>query len=251
MARPAEERLRFLIADPNQDRTDFYSGIIKQLSGTSVIYTSMDGLDTIFKVDNAPPHVLIIENVLPKLGGLEVAAKLLNNKKYSKVAIIIVSSLPEEEHFVDEVVTGQVQFLTDSSDERKLRTCLNRALNFVALGDEAGYRLRFLNPDDILFNEGEKGDCAYIVKKGELEAIKDSQKLGNILAGEFVGEMSHFNGEPRSATIKAITNCELIQIPFGSLDGVLFAKPAWSKALVMTLTKRLKNTNILKTDDSI
>lgn len=67
--------------------------------------------------------------------------------------------------------------------------------------------------------------------------------LGKIKAGEFVGEMAHINKEPRSATVTAVTDCELIEIPFGSLDPILFSKPSWSKALFVTLSKRLKLTS--------
>ena len=49
------------------------------------------------------------------------------------------------------------------------------------------------------------------------------------------------NHEPRFATVTAAKDCELIEIPFGTLDIVLFTKPAWAKALVMTLSKRLRN----------
>ncbi|MBL7688606.1 MAG: Crp/Fnr family transcriptional regulator, partial [Bdellovibrionaceae bacterium] len=60
---------------------------------------------------------------------------------------------------------------------------------------------------------------------------------------EFVGEMAHINQEPRSASVKALEDCELIEIPNGSLDLVLFSKPAWAQALMRTLSRRLKRIN--------
>lgn len=242
MGKHTEEKVVILLASSSQNRTHSYSNTINEVTTNTTLYTSQDGLDTIFKVDNAPPHILIVEQGLAKLSGFDITTKLLHNKRYNKLAIIIISDLPDEEQFVDELVTGQVQFLTDPSNKEKFHASIRKALNFISLGEEAGYRLLFLNPHDVLFNEGEKGDSAYIVKKGELEAIKSSKILGKVQAGEFVGEMSHFNGEPRSATVRALSSAELIQIPFGSLDVILFRKPAWSKALVMTLTKRLKSS---------
>ncbi|MGZ3771541.1 MAG: Crp/Fnr family transcriptional regulator, partial [Bdellovibrio sp.] len=67
--------------------------------------------------------------------------------------------------------------------------------------------------------------------------------LGEIMPGEFVGEMGHFNHEPRSATVEAITEVELIAIPSGSLESVVFARPSWAKALVKTLSLRLRRAN--------
>ena len=85
------------------------------------------------------------------------------------------------------------------------------------------------------------------MKSGELTATKEGSNqnvtLGKIKAGEFVGEMAHINNETRSATVQANCDCELIEIPMGTLDLVLFSKPMWAKALVATLSKRLKASN--------
>lgn len=242
MEKKQDVKLRFLVSSSSNERINAYSDFINELIASPTIYTSNDGIDTTFKVDNAPPHILIIDHKLAKLTGLEVTQKILQNKKYQKLAIIVVSNIPEDEQFIDELVTGQLQFLTNPSDKNKFHTCLRKALNFISMGEESGYRLRYLNPEEVLFNEGDTGDSVYIVKKGELVAFNATKELGKISAGEFVGEMSHFNGEPRSATVRSISHAELIQIPFGSLDVILFSKPAWSKALVITLTRRLKNT---------
>ncbi|MCB0347359.1 MAG: cyclic nucleotide-binding domain-containing protein [Bdellovibrionales bacterium] len=242
MNKKLDAKLTFLVSSSSSERIKAYSNFINELINSPTIYNSNDGIDTTFKVDNVPPNILVIDHKLAKLSGLEVTQKLLQNKRYQKLAIIIISDLPEDEQFIDELVTGQLQFLTNPSDKNKFHICLRKALNFIATGEESGYRLRYLNPEEVLFNEGDAGDSVYIVKKGELVAFNETKELGKITTGEFVGEMAHFNGEPRSATVRSISHAELIQIPFGSLDVILFSKPAWSKALVRTLTKRLKST---------
>ena len=79
-----------------------------------------------------------------------------------------------------------------------------------------------------------------------LKKNKDKEVLlGTIRPGEFVGEMAHINNENRTATVRAISDCELIEIPNGTLDLVLFSKPVWARALVSTLSKRLKMSNNL------
>jgi CRP-like cAMP-binding protein len=55
--------------------------------------------------------------------------------------------------------------------------------------------------------------------------------------------MAYINGEPRSANVKATKDCELVEIPIHLLDHVLFMKPAWAKALMKTLSRRIKNAN--------
>jgi CRP-like cAMP-binding protein len=101
---------------------------------------------------------------------------------------------------------------------------------------------------DHLITEGEKADYVYIVRKGKLQAYHVSSTgvetaLGDIERGEFVGEMAYIAGQARSAHVRAVTDCELIEIPIGTLDKLLYQRPAWSKTLMATLTKRLKNSN--------
>ena len=125
--------------------------------------------------------------------------------------------------------------------------CANRALARATSLKDPEFRLRFLAPGEILFRQGDRAENVYIVRKGRLRAFRrtksGTQTLGEILAGEFVGEMAHINSEPRSAEVEALENSELIEIPLGALDMLVFSKPAWSKALMKTLSRRLKVAN--------
>jgi CRP/FNR family cyclic AMP-dependent transcriptional regulator len=55
--------------------------------------------------------------------------------------------------------------------------------------------------------------------------------------------MAYINKEPRSACIEALTDAQLIEVPIGLVDKILYKRPAWSRALLQTLSKRLKNAN--------
>lgn len=240
-----ESKRVFLIATPNSQLLTYLSEKIKDHISDATIFTAKDGSDALFKVDNAPPHVVILDGNLPKIDGYGLAERMIKQEKYPDLSIVILSAIPDKEHFVDEVVTGKVQFMIDPTDEARLHQIIARALNRLTDVKNLGYRVLFLVSGDVLFSEGDMGQSAYIVKSGELKATKKMNDhniiIGKITAGEFVGEMAHINHEPRFATVTAVRDCELIEIPFGTLDTVLFTKPAWAKALVMTLSKRLKN----------
>lgn len=242
-----EDKKIFLVASANPVRTEFYSAVINKHYANSTIFTATDGSDVLFKIENFPPHVLIIDQFLPKLSGIDVTEKILNLEKYSQVCVIIVTDLTDKEHFVDEVVLGRVQFFLDATSEQKMNMTIARALNYISRGNQQEYRLHFLPANEILFKEGDSAESVFILKRGELQALQGNIEnptiLGTVSIGEFVGEMAHINGENRSATIRATTDCELIEIPRGALDLVLFSKPAWSKALITTLSKRLKKSN--------
>jgi len=243
----AEDKKIFVIASGYPDRIEFFSKLVNKHIRNSLIYIASDGIETIFKMENSPPHILITDMDLPKLNGVELTDKILHHPKLAGTSIIIASPIPDKEHFVDHVVTGQIQFLTDIQNDQLVSVCLTKGLNRLVDEKDFTYRLRFLSPEDVLFREGEDAKSVFIVKSGELQAFKSFgsaiRVLGQITKGEFVGEMAHFNSEPRSATVKAMSDCEMIEIPFGTLDTVLFSKPAWAKALMATLSKRLKRSN--------
>lgn len=237
----------FLIACAAAElRTQYATMIQNHFSNTS-IYQAQDGSDALFKVENAPPHVMIVDPGLARVSGIDVVRKILNKKNFAVPSIIIMGPAPESEIFIEEVVSGVVQFLPKIDDEAALDAAVAKALNRLSHAKTADYTLHFLAPGDLLFKEGEPAQHVFIVRRGRLRAFKGSVDnptiLGEIAPGEFVGEMAHINHEPRSASVQAIDDCELIEIPSGALDTVLFKRPAWAHALVATLSKRLKNTN--------
>lgn len=235
----------FLIASNKPEEIEGLVETVEQNIKNVTVFTAADGIEVLFKAENVTPHVVIMDSDLTKMPAFDVAEKLLLRK--DKIAIIIISPLPEVEQFVDEVVTGQVNILTRPTDKKTFLQHLTRALNWVAHGDLNGYRLRFLSANELLLRDGDTAESVFLVKSGRLKAYKNEGPkevvLGQINAGEFVGEMAYIQGEARSANVVSVTECELIEIPIDSLDSVLFSKPAWSKALVKTLSSRLKRAN--------
>lgn len=240
-----ENKRVFLVATASPELNRQLEGVIKAHVQGATVFTAIDGIEALRKSENVPPHVVVLDSQLPKLGAYDLTAKLLLRK--DRAAIIILCPSVDKDEFIDEVVTGQVQFLSGTGKVSVFNNHVNRALNWVSHEDKSIYRLRFLSPAEHLIKEGDKADFVYILKTGELKAYKrDGEReiyLGNIQPGEFVGEMAYINGEARSATVISIMDSELIEIPSESLDAVLFSKPAWSKALLKTLSKRLKNSN--------
>lgn len=241
-----ELRKDILLVTPDKKRQELYANVInKHLSGAR-IFAATDGGEASSKMTNVPPHIIITDYELAKINGPRLIELILENRDLEKTAIII-TSIPDTDQYLDHVVTNKIQMLDSSSNESEFVRCLNKALNFVSHGDVAEYYLRFLSPKDLLIREGDKADYVYIVRRGKLRAyhLEESKEvtLGYIETGEFVGEMAFINGEPRSANVEALTDCELIEVPIGTLEHILFQRPAWSKALMSTLSKRLKNAN--------
>ncbi|WP_413612703.1 cyclic nucleotide-binding domain-containing protein [Bdellovibrio sp. HCB-110] len=244
-----ESKKVFLIASHNPEDVATLEEVVKSHFQNATVFSATDGIEALFKSENVTPHVVLLDTNIQKMSAFDVTEKLLHRK--DRIAVVLTTEPFEPERFVDQVVTGQVQFLERPLKEGSLVKALTRALNWISFVENSHYRLRFLAANEVLIKQGDKGDYIYLVKSGKLKAYRQEQGqevvLGQIQAGEFVGEMSYINGEVRSASVMSLTDCELIEIPSSYFDVVLFSKPAWSKALVKTLSLRLKNSNEEKT----
>lgn len=240
----ADQKRKFLLVFSDSKIRKSAQSRIAALMPNSTFVTAQDGSEAIQKITNDPPHIVILEGNLSKHSGHQVARMVLENRNLVGTAVVIMAPIPDQESFVDEVVMGRIQFIENLESEHFLNRALTKTLNYCSHGDKAEFYLRFLSSGDTLIRQGEKADYVYIVKQGQLRADYNVNGAKNILGfievGEFVGEMSYINGEPRMADVTATANCELIEIPIDHLDHLLFTKPAWSKALLKTLSKRVK-----------
>lgn len=71
-------------------------------------------------------------------------------------------------------------------------------------------------PGEDLVKEGDKGDCAYIVESGNVEILvkRNGQmvQIGSRGPGSIIGEMAMIDDQPRTATVRAIDECEVLEI---------------------------------------
>ncbi len=70
---------------------------------------------------------------------------------------------------------------------------------------------------DIIIRQGDKGETAYIIEDGAVDIIIEKpdgtqKSVGTRGKGAMIGEMSLVDQAPRSATIKAIQDCKLLEI---------------------------------------
>jgi CRP/FNR family cyclic AMP-dependent transcriptional regulator len=244
MARIQDKNV-FLIVSGDGNRITALSEILnKHYPGCSIFHAT-DWFDTKYKIENVFPKVVFVDEYLPKVSGLEIVAKIYKEKSHSKVSIVIMSVVADHDLYP---ANGRIHYLTEPDREASVVECMAKFLPSKIATPAAEYTLRHLNPGEQLFREGDSTEAVYIVKNGTLKAYSDTLTggrvtLGEIGAGEFVGEMGHFNAEPRSATVEAVTAVDLVEIPMASLDTVIFSKPSWARALVKTLSQRLKRAN--------
>ena len=104
-----------------------------------------------------------------------------------------------------------------------------------------------LEANKVLLREGEESHSMYLLQEGQLKITKrtgdEEVLLGFIHSGELVGELSFLDQRPRSATVTAVTDCELIQIPLKVKEDVMKSTPKWMEAFIETLVVRIRQAD--------
>jgi len=76
--------------------------------------------------------------------------------------------------------------------------------------------IRTFQPRDTLFNQGEPGDHAYVIRSGEVEVFRMANgipmTIGVVRPGELLGEIALLDGGQRLANAVALTEVEAVRI---------------------------------------
>lgn len=102
----------------------------------------------------------------------------------------------------------------------------------------------------VLFNEGEIGDCMYIIYKGEVRIHKGKVTLAILDEKQVFGELSLLDSETRSASATAHTDCFLFKIDQEPFYELLETRSEVAKGFIKILCQRLRaqNEKVAKTN---
>jgi CRP/FNR family cyclic AMP-dependent transcriptional regulator len=110
----------------------------------------------------------------------------------------------------------------------------------------ASQRLSF-DAGQVLCHEGDVGETAYVIIKGNADVFVragDSEiKVATVGRNDFVGDMAILCDMPRTATVKAASQCETLVIGKSQLMGLLKSFPDMGIAMMRVLAGRLERTN--------
>jgi CRP-like cAMP-binding protein len=104
-----------------------------------------------------------------------------------------------------------------------------------------------LAPGQYLFNEGDPSTCLYIVKSGslsvEVSSLSHSFELSTIKINEVVGELAFFDRKPRSASVVALEESEVVQVDYDALEKIYANVPDYLKSIMAGISHRLRRSN--------
>jgi len=132
---------------------------------------------------------------------------------------------------------------------------LRKSPLFQGLSDEELQKLMdmaepvSLRAGDVLIKQGEPGDSAYVVIKGDFEVQKQSgQSLIKIDVrnpGDVVGEMALLSQAPRNASVIAKIDSEVLRIPKEAFEKLLLSSTTAAMAVMRWVMARLTQNESL------
>lgn len=110
---------------------------------------------------------------------------------------------------------------------------------------------------ETIVRQGESGTLMYLVKSGEVEVLQEiggtETSIATLGRGDFFGEMSLLEGEPRTHSVRTLNGVKVVHIDRRALLHLLQRNPDIAVRIVTKLGKRLESTEdmVIRAYDSL
>jgi cAMP-dependent protein kinase regulator len=112
----------------------------------------------------------------------------------------------------------------------------------------AAFVSRTFAPEEVIVQEGDPGESMFLIKLGEVvvttlnpETNKEFE-LARLKGGEFFGEVGLVKNKPRTATIAAVIDTEVLELSRQDFQSVAAAHPEIGATLEQTIEQRVEDT---------
>jgi CRP-like cAMP-binding protein len=92
---------------------------------------------------------------------------------------------------------------------------------------------------ETVVREGDTAQTLYIVARGALEVRRGERVIASIPEGSVFGEQAFFDGEPRSASVVAVSDVELLELGADGLEKLSARDPQLARAVLFDLGRIL------------
>jgi len=93
---------------------------------------------------------------------------------------------------------------------------------------------------DVIVRKGEAGIGFYLIMDGTVEVRSEGQVLSKLGSGQFFGEMSVVDGQPRSADVVAVEPLRCLALTSWSFKSIVSEHPKMALKLLQESVRRLR-----------
>ena len=106
---------------------------------------------------------------------------------------------------------------------------------------------------EAMTRQGAQAHWLYVITRGAAEVRVSidgnlSERLATLAEGDFFGEMGMMTGEPRSATVIALTDVECYRVDKNSFDEILRSRPEIAESISEVLARRRVELDAVRED---
>jgi CRP-like cAMP-binding protein len=99
---------------------------------------------------------------------------------------------------------------------------------------------RTFSPGEVIFHQGEHGECMYLVRDGSVALRGGDRVVETVAAPRLFGEMALIEREPRSLTAVAATDVELVEVPVRQFWILVQETPYFAQLVMSVMAERLR-----------
>lgn len=133
---------RILIADDNDANRELLEAYLVDVE--CEIETSVDGADTLAKVDSFRPDLVLLDVMMPKLSGFEVCKQLKDDAVNRRIMVLMVTALNELGDIERAVAAGTDDFLSKPVNKVELLKRVDNMLKLKGTEDELERLRRYI-----------------------------------------------------------------------------------------------------------
>lgn len=149
---------RILIVDDHEDNVELLRARLE--SWGYVTECAIDGEEALQKIEKSPPDLVLLDVMMPKIDGIEVARRVKGNEALPFIPIIMQTALDATENKVEGLEAGADDYITKPIDFAELKARMTSMLRIKRLQEqleererqllEANERLRHMSQTDAL-----------------------------------------------------------------------------------------------------
>ena len=95
-------------------------------------------------------------------------------------------------------------------------------------------------PGEQIVREGSLGETVFVVMEGRAKVTRNGRRVGEVLPGDFFGELSAIDGGPRTASITAVTPFRVVRLFRRTLRKLLEDEPQLTVKILDGIVRRIR-----------